>query len=690
MSKADRQKAVLDPEFALHLLKSNQVNTEEWSEEELEMLSIVLEELRNSGDSKILSQLREIDFWRNPPSIEEFLESETFLGNICQADPVNGSTGLFPKWRECLYRDFAETATTHQLVLTGGIGLGKTFVGCIAILYKIAFALCLRNPLSYYRLAKSTRLTYSFFSVTQKQVKGGAFQDAIQMMRGSPFFAERVIDNIASRKFADRRIELAGNIVVEAGSQAHEALGRNTLCSLIDEINFRREKEAAVAAEELINAITRRLKSRFMTSADKNPGLLVIISSANNETDFLNAHIQTNRKDPTVKIYDFPWWEVAGPVKMKDGYCGETFPVDIGDQTIPPKICHTPEEVQAGGHRVIQVPVEHRKEFVDDLDGAIRDIAGKSTGRRASFFGNIVPLLNIMKSGMKNPMFTETIKLSTSSLHEIQASVNMQELLQIRGSVQVPRRHSMAPRFIHLDMSSGAEDAMGFAMVHPIGLTNVGEFDRISGRRHELAKPVFELDMAFRIVRDDQTLPIDLGKVRQFIFWLSQMKFKIEKVTADLLNMSSETLSILKQLGFETGYLSMDRKPSQAGKMGPSGGYYILRQCISEKRFIAHRMNWLMLELINLEDHNGQIDHPVKWKTRWPDPTSPSGYFDPGTDRASKDVADAVGGAIANAEQSSELYSNLFSGTIVDVLSAASLQPNPLIPEVKAGDIMTM
>lgn len=690
MPKIDTGKMLTDAEFALHVLKDQKIDPEDWSEEELAILGSVLDELRNSGDSKILRQLHEIDFWRKPPSIEEFLESETFLGNICEPDPVTDSTGLFPKWRECLYRDFQPDETTHQLILTGGIGLGKTFVGCLAILYKIAFALCLRNPIVYYRLAKTTQLTYSFFSVTQKQIKGGAFRDAVSMMRSSPFFSERVKDNIATRKFADRRIELAGDIVVEAGSQGHEALGRNTLCSLVDEINFRREKEAAVAAEQLISSITRRLNSRFRSSATENPGLLVIISSANNETDFLSTHIRKHRKDPEVKIYDYPWWEVAGPVKMKGGYSGETFQVDIGDQTIPPKICKSGEEVEAGAHRVINVPIEHYKEFEDELDGAIRDIAGKATGRRAKFFGNIVPILNSLRPELKNPMVSEIVRLSTTSSHDIKDSVDFTALTQLRGSVPVPRRHSSAPRFIHLDMSSGAEDAMGFAMVHPVGLLNIGEFDRISGRRHELTKPVFEVDLAFRILRDDPLNPIDLGKVRQFIYWLHLMKFKIAKITADLLHMSTETLANLKQLGFETQYLSMDRKTSlSGGRLGPSGGYYSLRQCIAEKRFHTFRMNWLMLELVNLEDNAGKIDHPVKWTTKWPDPDSPSEFFEPGTDRASKDVADAVGGAICSAEQHSETYMDSFSSTMIDVMAAAN-PPAVLVQDSPRDSIMSM
>lgn len=573
--------------------------------------------------------------------------------------------------------------------ISNGIISHNTYCGCLAILYKLAFALCLRNPLLYYGLSKATQLVCSFFSVTQKQVQGGAFRDAVSLMSQSPFFVERIPDNLNNRRFANRRIELQNNIIIEAGSQMHEALGRNTLYSLVDEINFRLEKEAADAAESLINSITRRQKSRF---GNQHSGLLVVISSAKEENDFLTGHIKKCRDKEEVAIYDFPWWDVAGPIKMKPPYSGEKFYVDIGDQTTPSKILDEADDINAiPDHRLLEVPVEHRSEFEEDLDGAIRDIGGKTTGRQSKFFGNIIPIINSLRDDIQSPLNggMEVIKNSVTSEHALKECFNEKVLCQIRGGTIMPRRHSTAPRFIHIDMSSGAQDALGFGMVHPIGLAKVTEYDRLAGREMELQKPIFELDMAFRILREDPNEPIDFGRLRQFIMWLYRdCGFEIAKVTADLLNMSGDTLALLRREGLDAEYLSMDEKITLKGnkKHGPAGGYHSFRQAFSERRIHTYPCNWLFQELINLEVINDKVDHPKKWGNYW---CTPDGdRFNPGTEVASKDVADAVGGAIYSAERYEEHFTNLAPEHVNQVL--AEVASEPIMQEGHPADIMVM
>jgi hypothetical protein len=524
-----------------------------------------------------------------------------------------------------------------NIFITGNTG--KTMTGVICTLYKLAICLCLRNPLLYYGLARGTHITCSIFSITQAQVKRGAFQDMLNIMRLSPFFCEKAKANIKDKAFADRVIPMHNDLQIEAGSKVHEAIGRNTLIALIDEINFRIEANAQEAAYKLISAIDRRLKSRFKRG-NRNPGLLTLISSANQETDFLVRHIEEQRKVKTTAVFTFPQWEVLDGVKFN--LCGQYFRVDVGDSIHPPKILEE-SEIASEGARIIDVPEEYRDQFDTNLEDSIKDIAGISTGSVLKFFSNMKPLLDSLSDDFTNPFTVDEIPMSVGAEIQIKDFMILKDYFIQRGDQVYPKRHPSAPRFIHIDMSTGAMDALAIVCIHPVGTTQVNTRNRVSQRKEAILKPTFEVDFALRIIRSSHIKePIDIGEVRMFIYWLKLQNVPIKLVSADLFNMSSESLSILKQLGFETKYVSIDRTKEP---------YKTLRQVFGERRIKTFLSDYMFLELVNLEDHDKKIDHPAEFTQRW---DIAGRKVQPKI--GSKDLADALCGAVYGAEQSEECY----------------------------------
>jgi hypothetical protein len=570
----------------------------------VELVEQVIDELlEGAGESPTLDQMYALDFFRKPPTIEEFITSSYYLGDVCNADPQNGVEGLFDTWRTALIQDFDIHSPVQQIIASGGVGLGKTWFGVICMLYKVAICLCLRDPVTYYGLSKASAITFAFFSITQKQVKGGAFSDCVKFLRSSPFFREHIKDDAQTRKYADRRIDFHNGVVIEAGSQMGEALGRNTLGAFVDEINFRREKDAALAAHEMVEAIHRRILSRFRRGND-HPGLMVLISSAQNDTDFLTQYIKDHRHDPRVRVYDYPWWEVVGPYRMQ--YSGETFTIDIGDSMMSPRIVDVESEIlNIPPDRILQPPIEHRGEFEVNIVGSIRDLAGRGTGRTSKLFPNIVSLLNCLDD-YENPFMVDSIPLSVEvNETAIWSSryLDVKKLLALRDSKPTPMRHPAQPRFIHLDMSTGAMDALGMAMVHPVRSVEVTGYDPLTHRAMQLFKPVFELDFAIRIIRSPvhHDKSINLGKIREFIGWLRSKQFKIEMVSCDMRELSDEMRNILTANGFSAEYLSVDKKKDP---------YYQFKQMVEEGRFRMFDHDYLLTECANLEDLDKKIDHP--------------------------------------------------------------------------------
>jgi hypothetical protein len=67
-----------------------------------------------------------LDYVEVPPSIGEFIWDERFFGQTYRRE--EGADELYPVWEETLDRDFDLDSETHNVVLTGALGIGKTTV----------------------------------------------------------------------------------------------------------------------------------------------------------------------------------------------------------------------------------------------------------------------------------------------------------------------------------------------------------------------------------------------------------------------------------------------------------------------------------------------------------------------------------------------------------------------------------
>lgn len=640
----------------LEAMRRMGINVHSATADEIQTFMGMVDEYQRTGASATADRLLDADYWRRPPTIREFCEDDYWMGSILRRDESLNQHGLFPRWREELYKVFAPGRQINQIIITGAIGLGKTMVASIALLYKLARTLCLRDPIRYYSLAKVSRLYYSCFSVTKEQIMGGAFQDIRMMMSLVPFFNE--IFPVGDRLFSGSKIEFPSNVHLRAGSRLHQALGGNVLTVLIDEINFRLAADAARSAQQLVNGLERRQESRFKASQDT---LMILISSANLQGDFLTQHIEKNRRNPRVAIWDFPLWEIRGGVTFH--YSGKRFLVDTGDNISPSQIlpCGDWRAAKAAGTlspeehalsttvdslpstRFIWVPEEHRKAFEDDLDAAIRDIAGIATGRMAKFFPDHFAILNLMRDGLADPFVDHTLRLSVDSAHHVRDALAKRGSVLVRsaGNAWLPRRHPHSPRYLHIDISSGV-DALGLVCVHPIYMKEVQRTQLATQETAVSLSPVYELDFALRIVRERPTKEVDFGKIRSFVAWLRDHGFQIRSVSCDLRNLSMEMRGILGKMGFNAPYLSVDmsRRP-----------YDTLKQVVAEQRLHIFPHDYLCRELVNLDDNVLKIDHPDKFTVVWK-------RGEPEGGKGSKDLSDGLAGAIYMAETDAD-HSNI-------------------------------
>lgn len=155
----------------------NNLNLEELnnlSKEEKDAVLKILKEYSLDGNSKYLNELRYADYKEIPVDIETFLHNPRYLGSGLTDD--EGRFTVFPYWVNMLKKIFPNNLDTtyNTLVLSGAIGLGKSFIAVICLLYMLYRMLCLKDPYKHYGLQPIDLITFSFINITKDAAKGVA------------------------------------------------------------------------------------------------------------------------------------------------------------------------------------------------------------------------------------------------------------------------------------------------------------------------------------------------------------------------------------------------------------------------------------------------------------------------------------------------------------------------------------
>lgn len=159
------------------------------SKEEREAVEQILKEMaNNNGNSTLYNKLKYKDFEEVPVEISEFLHNKKYLGNALY--DAAGRFTLYPYWEKKLKEIFPTNVDTayNTIVLTGAIGLGKSTVAVICLLYLLYRLLCLKDPYQYYGMQPIDKITISLMNITIENAKGVALDKMNQMILSSEWF----------------------------------------------------------------------------------------------------------------------------------------------------------------------------------------------------------------------------------------------------------------------------------------------------------------------------------------------------------------------------------------------------------------------------------------------------------------------------------------------------------------------
>ena len=610
---------------------SNELNLEQLnslSPEERALALEILKEYSQDGFSNILEDLKYSDYEEIPVDIITFITEERYLGRgLWIKDEFTGERKctVFPYWIEVLKDIFPDNVSTkyNTIVLTGSIGLGKSFIAVLCQLYLLYRMMCLKDPYQFYSLQPIDKITFSMLNVTIEAAQGVGWDKMQQLLQSSDWFMERGNMN-ASR--TNPQWQPPKGIELIFGSSNRHVVGRALFSNFSDEVNFgvgnNVEKQKA-KLKKMISQIDARMISRF-GKGTYLPTMNIIASSKDSEQAFMESYIEMKRQNEskTTLIVDEPQWIVRNDKGSPDD--PGSFYVAVGNKFLAHEllpVSATEEEVNAyreKGYFMLKVPPIYREAFEDNIDLALTDNAGISTSSSTKYISGV--RLNQIKTDIyKNPFTKDVIEVGNSP-DDINQYSNFFDIARVNP------RDLVRPLFIHLDMSLSG-DKTGIA-----GIWITGKRPQQVG---EDPSKELEFKVAFSVsVKAPKGFQVSFEKNRNFIRWLRDRGFAIKGISSDTYQ-SAQIQQQLKADGFNTKILSVDRVDSSTKQCLP---YAFFKSAIYERHLQLYKDCQLLTEeIVSLERlSDGHIDHPQNF---------------------SKDQSDAVCGALSLASEFAEEYS---------------------------------
>lgn len=462
----------------------------------------------------------------------------------------------------CLMRDFT---VTHN-----------TLMAVVLILYRVCIATHLRNPQNFFGISRNSKIVYNFLSVTKAAVRETAFGDAMDLMAVSPYFVE-VCGFDPDSDYSGFRIPMlnqlpdgrVSNIWMSAGSKGQHILGRNVVGVVLDEGNFRLEKDPDLKAYALYDSVRTRISNRFQKLATFLPALSVIASSAADESSFTEkvvTEIEQQQADlakenerrvaqgmmpnePTQLIYRHAVYKIKRHALLDIGPNHRWFKVAHGLKNMEPFILTgwyhedgTPigedaHEEPPKGAKTELVPEFYHEAYRRNCRTNLQALSGISTGGAHRLFPNIIDiewcLAQSKEEGVPDNVKTgiERISLSNEDNLNLWDFLEHRKFVTLEASRYRPIRHPERKRYAHLDLAT--QGLAGLSICHLVGSQLVDGLFK-SGQPFSEYRLTVEYDFILTICAGE-TKPISIDKIQRFFFWLRDTcGFQFGLITADM------------------------------------------------------------------------------------------------------------------------------------------------------------
>jgi len=601
--------------------------------EEKELALSILTEMVEKGSSDKLNNLLLEDYTEAPVDIETFVDSYEYLGNAWHDN--EGNSKLYPYWRKELKKLFPDniTTTVNNAILSGSRGRGKSEIASLIAAYLLHRILCLKDPVGYFHLKPTEKIVFAFMNIKldlAEEIGISKFQNTLQ---SSPWFMRNgELEGRTKKIWVPKKFNDKVAIDIKIGSQADDLIGLPVYFAFFDEISFIKNKDVEkqkAKAKDMINTAIGGMKTRFVYKG-KNPTLLILASSKRSDKSFLEEHMKQKLKSEKDNVYisDGSVWEV----KPKGTYSDKMFRIALGNKFLESMVIpddHPSDMYINKGYKIIEAPVDLKADFLDDIDRALCDFAGISSSSITKYISGQA-YNEIVTKRITNPFKNEILTIGNGPDDKEVQYYNFFDLSKIDSKLK------SKPLYIHLDMSKTG-DRTGIAGVF------------IKGKKPSVDPNLQDKDLFYSLafsvaIKAPKGREISFEKNRQFIRWLKSRGFNIKGITSDTYQ-SADLQQILQAEGYPISILSVDRVDSDK----VCKPYLAFKSAIYEKRLEVYGDRLLKQEITDLERNldTGKVDHP---------------------DGGSKDVSDAVCGALYNASLHAEEFAYDYGESAEEIL----------------------
>jgi hypothetical protein len=535
----------------------------------------------------------------------------------------------------------------------GATGTGKTFSGTAVNLFHVYQMCCFKQPQRLFGLNPRTALVTLLAAVSPTITKRVIYEPMRQTFEAMPFNRRWVQWNDQK----ESALELMNNVqIVPVAATLQALVGQAVFGVLFDEVNFMAIVENSKTvpgpngmggkfdqAETIYYNTSRRRKRSFKPDAP-SIGCLCVSSSTRYKDDFLDRRIDEVKKfdEKGVVVKRHKQYEVQ-PQYAKGGY--ETFKLLVGTDDYPTRVLgeeDAPGKTYPENALVLDVPKDYEVEFKKDPDATLRDVVGIATNAITPFIRRRQKITDAWMRGVERNLLPlvekASVELGVDGM-PVWAEENM-------PSMELRRR----PHFVHIDGSKN-NDPTGVGIVRFDGIVYQPSKD---GQSLE-ALPKFSA-WGIQIVPNAAN-EIDMAEVRGWVMQLQTLfRFNLVSVSMDGYN-SNESLMAFRKMGIGSELVSVTTAASED-----------FRDILYQDRIdFADDTEVLRVELSQLEYYPEKdlVDHPP---------------------RGTKDVADGVQGAVANALEHRVVWSSIDVVETDATSSVGPVMPRGVRREVEAQE----
>lgn len=564
------------------------------------------ETLESLKQDLIQQQTNELlNFKHTPVSIETFLTDSFFLGNITKDS--------WPKAIDSVI-EIVEGKYT-EVILTGSTGRSKNTRANWILAYNLYYLSCLNNPAEYCGLLNASKIVMMLMNRTNTSSKDVTFAKFKSLVMAMPYFKQEFPykRDVITKLIFPNDIEVGFTVA----SPDNEALGQDFIGGVLDEMNFMEITDKSKKADgktydqarDTYNTLSTRITGRFL-STKYIPSTLAVVTSRSSDSDFTAWRLKQLEKEGGKRkqlkegysigatyVSEGDQWGFQPAIKP-DGsirYSGEKFYFAISDGKNPSEIIsnnNDPSEVK--NREIIEVPVEYRKQFTNDPDRALADIAGrvtKATGRYfASYMKSVYHSIEEFNKFQLQPIFAE---------HD--SPIELWDL--DFGFPPINKKYIVlnpyVPRYVHIDLAQ-THDRAGFSIAYSPHDMPTKSYEH-SYDAELKPKIIYEACIAFVPPEEGK---INFEMIRKLIYYLTEkINIPIEYISFDTYQ-SADMMQILEANDYTVNSISVSGKNSLLA-------YESLRTAFGEGTIWIPHSASMLKEFRQLVCDGRIVDHPA-------------------------------------------------------------------------------